>query len=169
MNRANIDLGGIQEVDRKSFIIVIFVMLCLLISVSCSNNKEVTTEDIQKISIELKEQKEELDGTMFTLKLHNKSSHMIVQNNVYLSFPIKIENGTQGNDFKIEARNNKLNIDPGEELLLTAFAPKEMYEGNHNIDLKDPHIEIKGFFNEVTEKNQFNMIGGHRTMVVNGE
>ncbi|MGG3306745.1 hypothetical protein ABER23_04880 [Paenibacillus lautus] len=70
----------------------------------------------------------------------------------------------RGNDFKIEARNNKLNINPGEELLLTVFAPKEMYEGNHNIDLEDPHIEIKGFLNEVTEINQFNMIGGHRTM-----
>lgn len=155
--------------DRKSFIII-SVILCLLLSVGCSNNHEVTSDDIGKISIELQEQKEESNGTMFTLKLHNKSSHIIVQNNVYLSFPIKIENGTRGNDFKIEARNNKLNIGPGEELLLTVFAPKEMYEGNHNIDLKDPHIEIKGFFNEVTEKNQFSMIGGHRTMVgFNGE
>ncbi|MBT2762178.1 hypothetical protein [Paenibacillus sp. ISL-20] len=144
---------------------IIAVILCLLISVSCSNKNEVTPDDIDSIKLELVEQKEEANGTMFTLKLHNKSSHIIVQNNVYLSFPIKIENGAKGNDFKIEARNNKLNIDPGEELLLTVFAPKEMYEGNHNIDLEDPHIEIKGFFNEVTEINQFNMLGGHRTMV----
>ena len=147
-----IDLGGIQGVNRKSFI-MISVILCLLLSVGCSNNHEVTSDDIGKISIELQEQKEESNGTMFTLKLHNKSSHIIVQNNVYLSFPIKLENGVKGNDFKIETRNNKLNIGPGEELLLTVFAPKEMYEGNHNIDLEDPHIEIKGFFNEVTEKS----------------
>ncbi|MGG4345710.1 hypothetical protein [Paenibacillus lautus] len=144
-------------------VFIISVILCLLISVSCSNNNEVTTDDIDNISLELVEQKEELNGKIFTLKLHNKSGHIIVQNNVYLSFPIKIENGSKGNDFKIEARNNKLNIDPGEEILLTVFAPKEMYEGNHNIDLEAPHIEIKGFFNEVTESNQFNMIGGHRT------
>jgi hypothetical protein len=156
-------LGGIQEVDRKP-VFIIFVILCLLISVSCSNKREVTTDDIDNIKLELIEQKEEANGKVFTLKLHNKSSHIIVQNNVYLSFPIKVENGIRGNDFKIEARNNKLNINPGEELLLTVFAPKEMYEGNHNIDLEDPHIEIKGFLNEVTEINQFNMIGGHRTM-----
>lgn len=149
--------------DRKP-VFIIFVILCLLISVSCSNNREVTTDDIDNIKLELVEQKEEANGKVFTLKLHNKSSHIIVQNNVYLSFPIKIENGAKGNDFKIEARNNKLNINPEEELLLTVFAPKEMYEGNHNIDLEDPHIEIKGFFNEVTEINQFNMIGRHRTM-----
>jgi hypothetical protein len=154
-------LGGIQEVDRKP-VFIIFVILCLLISVSCSNKREVTTDDIDNIKLELIEQKEEANGKVFTLKLHNKSSHIIVQNNVYLSFPIKVENGIRGNDFKIEARNNKLNINPGEELLLTVFAPKEMYEGNHNIDLEDPHIEIKGFLNEVTEINQFNMIGGHR-------
>ncbi|GIO95980.1 hypothetical protein J14TS5_10660 [Paenibacillus lautus] len=149
--------------DRKP-VFIIFVILCLLISVSCSNNREVTTDDIDNIKLELVEQREEANGKVFTLKLHNKSSHIIVQNNVYLSFPIKIENGAKGNDFKIEARNNKLNINPEEELLLTVFAPKEMYEGNHNIDLEDPHIEIKGFFNEVTEINQFNMIGRHRTM-----
>ncbi|MGO4785873.1 hypothetical protein AB4124_00310 [Paenibacillus sp. 2KB_20] len=149
--------------DRKP-VFIIFVILCLLISVSCSNKREVTTDDIDNIKLELIEQKEEANGKVFTLKLHNKSSHIIVQNNVYLSFPIKVENGIRGNDFKIEARNNKLNINPGEELLLTVFAPKEMYEGNHNIDLEDPHIEIKGFLNEVTEINQFNMIGGHRTM-----
>ncbi|MFG1731055.1 hypothetical protein [Paenibacillus sp. 843] len=146
-------------------IFIISVILCLLISVSCSNNNEMTTDDIDNISLELVEQKEESNGTMFTLKLQNKTSHIIVQNNVYLSFPIKIENGAKGNDFKIEARNNKLNIDPGEELLLTVFAPKEMYEGNRNIDLEEPHIEIKGFFNQVTELNQFNIIGRHRTMV----
>jgi len=150
-------------VDRKP-VFIIFVILCLLISVSCSNKREVTTDDIDNIKLELIEQKEEANGKVFTLKLHNKSSHIIVQNNVYLSFPIKVENGIRGNDFKIEARNNKLNINPGDELLLTVFAPKEMYEGNHNIDLEDPHIEIKGFLNEVTEINQFNMIGGHRTM-----
>ncbi|MGG4090849.1 hypothetical protein [Paenibacillus lautus] len=149
--------------DRKP-VFIIFVILCLLISVSCSNKREVTTDDINNIKLELIEQKEEANGKVFTLKLHNKSSHIIVQNNVYLSFPIKVENGIRGNDFKIEARNNKLSINPGEELLLTVFAPKEMYEGNHNIDLEDPHIEIKGFLNEVTEINQFNMIGGHRTM-----
>ncbi|MFE0556860.1 hypothetical protein ACFW1P_13140 [Paenibacillus sp. NPDC058910] len=149
--------------DRKP-VFIIFVILCLLISVSCSNKREVTTDDIDNIKLELIEQTEEANGKVFTLKLHNKSSHIIVQNIVYLSFPIKVENGIRGNDFKIEARNNKLNINPGEELLLTVFAPKEMYEGNHNIDLEDPHIEIKGFLNEVTEINQFNMIGGHRTM-----
>ncbi|WP_339266712.1 hypothetical protein NYE54_24005 [Paenibacillus sp. FSL K6-1330] len=149
--------------DRKP-VFIIFVILCLLISVSCSNKREVTTDDIDNIKLELIEQTEEANGKVFTLKLHNKSSHIIVQNIVYLSFPIKVENGFRGNDFKIEARNNKLNINPGEELLLTVFAPKEMYEGNHNIDLEDPHIEIKGFLNEVTEINKFNMIGGHRTM-----
>ncbi|WP_339291196.1 hypothetical protein MKY48_23635 [Paenibacillus sp. FSL W8-0187] len=110
--------------DRKP-VFIIFVILCLLISVSCSNKREVTTDDIDNIKLELIEQTEEANGKVFTLKLHNKSSHIIVQNIVYLSFPIKVENGFRGNDFKIEARNNKLNINPGEELLLTVFAPKE--------------------------------------------
>ncbi|OPA75362.1 hypothetical protein BVG16_22505 [Paenibacillus selenitireducens] len=124
---------------RKLFFIFI-VILCLITIVSCSNNKEVTSEDIANIRLELKEQKEELNGILYTLRLQNKSRQIIVQNNVYLSFPIKVVNETRGNDFKIEAKNNKLNIKPGEELLLTVFTPKEMYKGNNNIDITEPDI-----------------------------
>lgn len=149
---------------RKPLFIIV-IILFLLVSLCCSNTKGITYEYIDNITLELKEQKIELNGIIFTLRLQNKSSHIIVQNNVYLSFPIKIENGISGNGFKVEANNNKLNIKPGEELLLTVFAPKEMYEGNNNIDLEDPYLEITGYINEVTEKNQFHKGGGYRAMV----
>ncbi|WP_131724750.1 hypothetical protein [Paenibacillus solani] len=64
----------------------------------------------------------------------------------------------------IQAENNKLNIKTGEELILTVFAPKEMYVNNNNIDIDDPTIEIKGFINEVTEQNQFYKGGGYKAM-----
>jgi hypothetical protein len=65
------------------------------------------------------------EGTSYSIKLTNKSGHIIRQNNIYLSFPFKTQNGIQGNPFKIDANGNKLNIKDKEELVVNAFAPKK--------------------------------------------
>lgn len=141
------------------------VILCLLMNVGCSNKEEFSPEEINNIKLVLKERKEDRDGTHFTLKLQNNSKYTIVQNNVYLSFPIKTENGSKSNDYKIEAKQNKLHIKPGEELLLSVYTSKEMYEGNNKIDFENPNIEIKGYLDEMTETNLFYKGGGYSAMV----
>lgn len=127
---------------------------------SCNNNA-VTSEDIDKIKLEIVEMRPHLVGLSYTIRLSNQSRQVIKQNKVYLSYPIKTESGSKGNEFKIEAKNNKLNIKPGEELILTVFAPKEMYEGNRYIDVDNPTLEIEGYINKVTEPSHFGKSGGH--------
>ncbi|MGG6310376.1 hypothetical protein [Paenibacillus macerans] len=145
----------------KKTILLLLTILCLLTTVSCSNRSMVTItmEDIDNIGLELIERKEETAGMRYTLRLHNGSKHTIVQNNVFLSYPLKMKNGTKENPFKMEARNNKLNIKPEEEVLLTVLAPKEMVEGHPGMDITKPFIEIKGYLKQVSEENQFH-IGG---------
>ena len=143
----------------------LFILLIFLIVISCNNDEEVKPHDIDNIRLELVEQKEDLNGMIYTLRIENNSNHVIIQNNVYVSFPILIENGTRSNEFKIEAKNNKLNIKPKEEVLLTAFATKEMYEGISKIDITYPNIEINGYVDEVTELNHFHKGGGYKAMI----
>ena len=143
----------------------LFILLIFLIVISCNNDEEVKPHDIDNIRLELVEQKEDLNGMIYTLRIENNSNHVIIQNNVYVSFPILIENGTRSNEFKVEAKNNKLNIKPKEEVLLTAFATKEMYEGISKIDITDPNIEINGYVDEVTELNHFHKGGGYKAMI----
>ncbi|WP_379320288.1 hypothetical protein [Paenibacillus puldeungensis] len=145
---------------------LLFIILVVLLCASCTNNHEikVTHEDIDDISLTLDSKSESSNGLNFVLKLQNNSRYIIKQNNVNLSFPIKIDNGTKGNDFKIESKGNKLDIHPGEELFLTVFAPMEMYEGNNNIDLDNPYIEINGYINEVEGIMHFHKGGGYKTM-----
>ncbi|WP_422657535.1 hypothetical protein ACK8P5_17470 [Paenibacillus sp. EC2-1] len=153
----------ISKMGRKSLFFL--VILFLLMNVGCSNKEEISPEEINNIRLVLKERKEDRDGTRFTLRLQNNSKYTIVQNNVYLSFPIKIENGSKSNDYKIEAKQNKLHIKPGEEVMLTVYTAKEMYEGNNKIDFENPNIEIKGYLDEMTETNLFYKGGGYSAMV----
>lgn len=148
----------------KTLLLLILLLMSLTLITSCSNDTPHISEEVDQIKLELIEQKKDLNGMVYTLKLTNNSSKVIKQNNVYLSYPIKTSNGSRSNVFKVEAENNKLNIETGEELILTVFAPKEMYVNNNNIDIDDPTIEIKGFINEVTEQNQFYKSGGYRVM-----
>lgn len=124
----------------------------------------MTPEDIDNIKLTIEEKIEKPHGLTYSLKLQNNSKHVIKQNNVYLSYPIKTENGSRENEFKVEAKNNKLDIQPGEELLLTIFAPIEMYVGNDQIDINNPEIEIIGYLKEVEELKKFYKGGGYRAM-----
>lgn len=135
---------------------VVFILAAVFIVViSGCNSKVVLPRDIENIQLELLGGNQAPNGLIYTIKLSNQTDLLIKQNNVYLSFPIKTESGSKGNEFKIEAKNNKLNIKPGEEVLLTVFAPKEMYEGNPSIEVENPTIEINGYFNEVEEQSRF--------------
>lgn len=150
---------------RTRIPLLLFVLLNCLVVTSCNNEEEVTIQDIDNIRVEFIELKEDLKGMIYTLKVQNNSNHVIIQNNVYVSFPIKVGNGAGSNEFKIEAKNNKINIKPGEEVLLTAFAPKVMYEGNSNIDVTNPDIEIKGYVDKLSERNRFHRGGSYKAMI----
>jgi hypothetical protein len=67
--------------------IVFSVLFSLILVVGCSN--KVAPDDIDKITLELVEQKQDLHGIIYTLRMKNGSRHVIKQNNVYLYFPIK--------------------------------------------------------------------------------
>ncbi|WP_059053893.1 hypothetical protein [Paenibacillus senegalimassiliensis] len=141
--------------------IFLFVFLFL---VSCGNDTFNLSDVVDHVQLEIVERKEDHRGITYTLILKNNSDQIIKQNNVFLSYPIKTSTGTRSNEFKIEAENNKLNIKPKEEVLLSVFAPREMYESNIHIDINEPNIKIEGFINEVNQENEFFKGGGFKAM-----
>jgi hypothetical protein len=152
-----------MKINRKT-VFSILVVMCCIFTWGCSSKEKVSFNDVDNIRLELIEQKEDINGMSYKLRIQNRSSQVIKQNIVFLSYPIKTDNGSRSNNFKIEAMNNKLNIQPGEEVILLVLAPREMYEGNDMIDIENPNIEIKGFINEVTASTVFHKSGGYRAM-----
>ncbi|QZY56864.1 hypothetical protein [Crassaminicella profunda] len=128
------------------------------------SKKEVKSEpvdEINKIEITIMNMNDLPEGKSFKLKLKNGTNHLIKQNDVYLSFPIKNKdgNGYITNLCKTEATHNKLDILAGEEVILNVFIPIENYINNDLLDIDDPQIEIKGYFDKVKIENRFQRIG----------
>jgi hypothetical protein len=126
----------------------------------CKSAIQVKSADIDQIKLELINQSRMPDGIAYTLKLKNLSKFTIAQNNIYVTYPIKTSNGSKGNEFKIEAKNNKLQIKPNEEIILNAIAPIEEIEGNQKLDVENFNIEIIGYIDEVKESRRFQKSGG---------
>jgi hypothetical protein len=143
-----------------SFIASLFLFLLLACNSEHSSEPHVTPTDIDQIKLELLDKSIMPQGITYAIKLKNLSKFTIAQNNVYVSYPIKTANGSRGNEFKIEARNNKLKIAPKEEIILSAFAPIEEYEKNQNLDIDNFAIEIIGYIEEVEEERRFQKYGG---------
>ena len=92
------------------------------------------------------------------LSLKNDNNLPIVQNNVYISFPIKVQKGTQSNPLKVMATGNKLNIKLNEEIQLQVFVPKKGIVDNQYLDIEHPEVSIIGYSNELKDENRFEIV-----------
>lgn len=140
--------------------IKLFFLLVIFVLSGCQNDK-ISTTQLDNIKLEILIKTNQPEGVSYSIKLTNKSGHVIKQNNIFISFPIKTQNEVLGNPFKIEASGNKLNIKDNEEIIVTAFVLKKGYEGNSNLDLDHPYVEIKGYIDEMKSENIFHI--GHGT------
>ncbi|RUS41957.1 hypothetical protein [Cohnella sp. AR92] len=147
---------------KNRFKPLVAILLLFLILTACRSDKSLpfTPEESDKITLEVINRAEDLNGVFYTIKLSNKSNHIIKQNNVFFSYPFKTDSGSKGNEFMVEAKNNKLDIKPNEEVILSVFTPKEEYEGNKKILINECYLEIKGYIDQVKEENQFSKTTG---------
>lgn len=115
---------------------------------------------MKKIKLELVEQENLEDGISYSIKLINNSDYVIKQNNVYVSFPIKQdERFYKGNDYKVEADGNKLDIQPGENITLRVFMPFRGIVDKTLVETDNPNIQLMGYLQTVDKKNYFT-VGG---------
>lgn len=159
---------------KGSRLYLIIISLFLFINIiGCTNNgirykkefpkdTEKLLQDIEKINIKLVEMNEIPEGTNYTVKLVNDSQYLIKQNVLFVSLPIITENGYRENTFKIEAAPNRLDIYPGQEIILNAFAPVEVYSNNDTLDNKEVSYKFIGYLNDVKEEQKFTKGGSLR-------
>ena len=135
-------------------------ILTLVLLAGCVSEKNITINDMDKIKLELIEQKTLEEGISYSIKLTNGSDYVIKQNNVFVSFPIKLgETGYKGNDYKVEAEGNKLDIQPGEKITLNVFMPFESMGDKSLLGIDNPSIQLVGYMKTVDGKHQFSTGG----------
>ncbi|WP_239616834.1 hypothetical protein [Cohnella mopanensis] len=140
---------------REPISLLIFILITVLSITACNANTSITSQELDKIDLKVINRSELPEGIAYTIKLTNNSKHSIKQNIVFISYTIKTQNGSKGNEFKVEAKGNKLNIKPHEEVILNAFTPIEEYQGNNKLNLKEGYLDIQGYIDEVEEANHF--------------
>ena len=153
-----------NKIKLKIMVCAFLIIICSM--TGCSDNLsqdriDTLHEDIEKIRIEVVNESILKNGISYSLKLINDCDYVIAQNNVYLSFPITNANNNKWSDsgWKVEADGNKLNIEPGQEVLLNVFMSDEFLKYNELICLDRPSVEIKGYLDKVDSMNQFHKGG----------
>ncbi|WP_088102916.1 hypothetical protein [Halalkalibacter urbisdiaboli] len=141
----------------------LIILFMVLLIVGCSNKPDITVEDIEKIQLELVETQTMENGTEYHIRLLNGSDYVIKQNTVHFEYPIKLDNGIKENNYKIEAINNRLNIQPDEEVMLYVFAPFEGMPEKGTLAMDEPSVMVTGYLEEVNEEYMFSK-GGTLTL-----
>lgn len=138
-----------------------FAILIIILLVAGCSIETVSTKDTRKIIV-TSAKYEQVDGNLlynFTIK--NNSSYSIKQNAIYFSYNIKTKNGVKSNPFKIEAKGNKIEVKPKENVTVSVVVPKDVELPKDSWDIEHPNLEMKGFLKEVKKENHF-----HKTLVI---
>ncbi|PJO42871.1 hypothetical protein [Lysinibacillus xylanilyticus] len=131
-------------------------ILTLVLLAGCVSEQNITVDDIKNIKLKLIEQQTFEEGISYSIKLTNGSDYVIKQNTVFVSFPIKHgESAYKGNEYTVEAKGNKLDIQPGEKITLNVFMPFEGMGDKSLLGLDNPNIQIKGYLHTIDEEHHF--------------
>jgi len=135
------------------------LLLIVFLLGACSSNSYDIGKVASQINFEIVERNIDSDGASYSIKLINNSDEIIAQNTVYISYPIKtINGGSKTNQLKVETTGNKLDISPGEEVILSAYISSENFENNENLIVEDPEIQFDGYINKVQSENKVGII-----------
>ena len=141
---------------------LIAFLLVVTLLFGCTNQEQAwTLDDVNQIKIELIEKESRENGTNYSIRLKNDSDFVIKYNNVYLYYPIKSDNNNsqKENHYKVLATGNKLNIQPGEEVLLRAFMPFEGLGDKSSLAMNEPAYKFIGYWEKVDEPHLFSKAG----------
>ena len=144
----------------KIKLVPIFLLIFVLLAGCVKDNKlAISSSDIDKIKVKLIKKETIKEGNFYTIKLINGSNFVIKQNNLYVSFPIKINpNALKGNEYKVEAKENKLDIQPGEEMVLSVFMPFEGVDKTM-LGIEKPSYQLVGYLEKIDENHHFGESG----------
>ncbi|CRK83412.1 hypothetical protein [Neobacillus massiliamazoniensis] len=135
---------------------VMLLTLALLAGCVNENKVAISPNEVNKISWGFIE-KQTMEGVIvYSIKLINGSDSVIKQNNVFVSYPIiTTTNVIKSNEYKVEVKGNKLDIQPGETITLKAFMPLEGMGDKSLLRIDDPRIQINGYLDKVDNNHKF--------------
>lgn len=99
---------------------------------------------------------------VYRIEVKSTSPLELTHLTMYLSYPLKIQNGHTSNPFAIASQNNQqlVNLKNGQSTQFSFYAPiKEVFGNSTLLDFKDPEIELNGYTQEGNKETPFGMMG----------
>jgi len=114
-------------------------------------------EITESINVKLNNYTDLPSGKAYSLRLTNNSEMTLKHNVVYLTYPMKMDKSTAEklSSLKVVADGNKLDILPGEAVMLNVYIPNEAIGNNQRLQLERPYVEIVGYMEEVVDVMRF--------------
>ncbi|MGH1325905.1 hypothetical protein [Bacillus pretiosus] len=152
-------MGGNRSARRCG--ILILVLFFILSACSSKNNNTFKQADIEKgIVYELLSKNTNTNTEISCkIKMTNHTDYIIAQNNVMFSFPKSpTKSGQTTNPFKVLAKGNKLNIKPGDSVVLEVSFSPDFYSEFKNTEVTKANLYITGYIDKLADENHFDFI-----------
>lgn len=101
-------------------------------------------------------------GESYTIQITSTSPVELTDLTLYLSYPIKLQNGSQSNPFEIKGRASQLivTLEKGQSAQFSFYAPINQVFGNSTLlDFNSPEINLEGYTKAGNTETPFEMGG----------
>ncbi|QWH61725.1 hypothetical protein EXW39_16830 [Bacillus mycoides] len=146
---------------EKEYGIIILVLFFILSACSSKNNITFKQADVENgIVYELISKNLNMNTEIsYKIKMTNNTDYIIVQNNVMFSFPKSpTVSGQTTNPFRVLAKGNKLNIKPGDSIVLEVSFSPDFYSEFKNTEVSKANLYITGYIDKLADENHFDFI-----------
>ncbi|EOO77420.1 hypothetical protein IIC_01189 [Bacillus cereus VD021] len=146
---------------KKECGIIILVLFFVLSACSSKNNITFKQADVENgIVYELISKNLNMNTEIsYKIKMTNNTDYIIVQNNVMFSFPKSpTVSGQTTNPFRVLAKGNKLNIKPGDSIVLELSFSPDFYSEFKNTEVSKANLYITGYIDKLADENHFDFI-----------
>ncbi|EJQ00578.1 MULTISPECIES: hypothetical protein [Bacillus] len=146
---------------KKEYGIIILVLFFILSACSSKNNITFKQADVENgIVYELISKNLNMNTEIsYKIKMTNNTDYIIVQNNVMFSFPKSpTVSGQTTNPFRVLAKGNKLNIKPGDSIVLEVSFSPDFYSEFKNTEVSKANLYITGYIDKLADENHFDFI-----------
>ncbi|EEK72511.1 MULTISPECIES: hypothetical protein [Bacillus cereus group] len=146
---------------KKECGIIILVLFFVLSACSSKNNITFKQADVENgIVYELISKNINMNTEIsYKIKMTNNTDYIIVQNNVMFSFPKSpTVSGQTTNPFRVLAKGNKLNIKPGDSIVLEVSFSPDFYSEFKNTEVSKANLYITGYIDKLADENHFDFI-----------
>ncbi|WP_377865067.1 hypothetical protein [Bacillus sp. R86525] len=146
---------------KKECGIIILVLFFILSACSSKNNITFKQADIENgIVYELISKNINMNTEIsYKIKMTNNTDYIIAQNNVMFSFSKSpTVSGQTTNPFRVLAKGNKLNIKPGDSIVLEVSFSPDFYSEFKNTEVSKANLYITGYIDKLADENHFDFI-----------